>query len=364
MTGGQVRPIKCQNCGYAQKYSKQRPGEKPAFCTSHEVWLCFACRSTLDCVKHGHQFVDTAPRRDYTDAVPPNDGIYATVAEDVYHGDLASLSSSGARALLTTTPEEFDWNRRNDRGVNKNFDFGHAAHKMVLGKGNQLGLLDPKVCGHGKDGKLAKEPARTSEWQAAAAKHRREGRIPVPKWDMEKAQTMAGRVFQHRVAGRLLSRGQAEHSIYWHDDATGVRLRCRPDFLTGGLGRTICVDYKTATSASPRQFQRAVQDYGYHCQQAFYEDGLAEIGLTDVGFVFVVQSKTAPFTVSVCQIDPRDVELGRRQNRAAIELFARCTESGRWPGYDGIHTVALAGWHTKQLEEQLEEFYAVPNPTN
>ena len=134
---------------------------------------------------------------------------------------------------------------------------------------------------------------------------------------------MAGRVFQHRVAGRLLSRGQAEHSIYWHDDATGVRLRCRPDFITEGLGRTICIDYKTATSANPRQFQRAVQDYGYHCQQAFYEDGLAEIGLTDVGFLFVVQSKTAPFTVSVCQIEPADVELGRRQNRAAIERFAR-----------------------------------------
>ncbi|AKF14905.1 exonuclease VIII [Mycobacterium phage MOOREtheMARYer] len=363
MTAGAVRPIKCQNCGYAQKYSKQRPGEKPAFCTQHEVWLCFACRSTLGCEQHGHRFVDTAPRRDYTDAVPPNDGIYSNVAEEVYHGDLGSLSSSGARALLATTPEEFDWNRRNDRGVNKNFDFGHAAHKMVLGKGNQLGLLDPKVCGHGKDGKIAKEPARTSEWQAAAAKHRREGRIPMPKWDMEKAQTMAGRVHAHRVAGRLFSRGQAEHSIYWHDDATGVRLRCRPDFLTDGLGRTICIDYKTSTSANPAQFQRAVIDYGYHQQQAFYEDGLAEIGLTDAGFLFVVQSKTAPFTVSVCRIKPEIVALGRRQNRAAIELFARCTEEGRWPGYDGIQEVGMAGWATQQIEASLEEFYAL-QPTN
>lgn len=361
MTAGEVRPLKCGNCGFAQKYSKQLPGEIPAYCKTHGVWLCAGCREHLDCGKLGHEIVDTAPARTYSGDVPPNDGIYSTVDEAVYHGDLASLSSSGARALLSTTPEEFDWNRRNDRGVNKNFDYGHVTHKMVLGRGNALALLDPKVCGHDAKGNVAKQPQSTAEWKQAEAMARRQGKIPVAKWDMEKAQTMAGRVFQHRVAGRLLSKGNAEHSIYWHDDATGVRLRCRPDWLTDGLGRTICIDYKTSTSANPRQFQRAVQDYGYHQQQAFYEDGLAEIGLTDVGFLFIVQSKTAPYTVSVCQIEPADVELGRRQNRAAIELFARCTESGRWPAYDGIHTVSLAGWHTKQIEESLEAFY---QPTN
>lgn len=357
MTAGEVRPLKCQNCGYAQRYSKQLPGERPAFCVEHTTWLCIACRVHLRCEDLRHQIVDYATRDDVTSAVPPNDGIYSRIPEDVYHGDLGSLSSSGARALLTTTPEEFDWNRRNDRAVNRNFDYGHVTHKMVLGEGNQLALLDPKVCGHDAKGNIAKQPQSTAEWKAAEALARKQGKIPVAKWDMEKAQTMAGRVFQHRVAGRLLSKGSAEHSIYWHDDATGVRLRCRPDFLTDGLGRPICVDYKTATSANPRQFQRAVQDYGYHCQQAFYEDGLRELGLEDVGFLFVVQSKTAPFTVSVCSIDPADVELGRRQNRAAIELFARCTESGRWPGYDGIQQVSLAGWATKAIEESLEEFY-------
>ena len=358
MTAGEGRPLKCQNCGFAQKYSRQLPGEIPAFCKSHGNWFCAACREHLDCVRLKHEIVDQAPATVPSGAVPKNDGIFTWIDEDVYHGDLSSLSSSGARALLATTPEEFDWNRRNDRGVNKNFDYGHVTHKMVLGKGGALAMLDPKVCGHTADGKIAKVPQSTSEWKAAEAQARRHGKIPVAKWDMDKAQTMAGRVFQHRIAGRLLSRGQAEHSIYWHDDATGVRLRCRPDFLTEGLGRTICVDYKTATSANPAQFQRAVIDYGYHQQQAFYEDGCAELGLENVGFLFVVQAKTAPFTVSVCRIKPEVVELGRRQNRAAIELFARCQESGRWPGYDGIHEVGMAGWAPSQIEESLEKFYA------
>ncbi|AYD84628.1 RecE-like exonuclease [Mycobacterium phage Paito] len=360
MTAVGLPPHKCENCGYAQKYSKQRPGEKPAFCAEHERWLCFACRTLMGCVDAGHKLDAQAPRRDYTDQVPPNDGIYAWIDEDVYHGDMMSLSSSGARDLLNITPEEFDFARRVPRDPNKNYDFGHAAHKMVLGKGAKLKMLDPKVHGLKADGKPAQNPTSTAMWRKSAADARKQGLIPVAKSDMEKAQTMAGRVFQHRVAARLLSKGRAEHSIYWHDDATRVRLRCRPDFITEGLGRTICVDYKTATSANPRQFMRAVAEYGYHQQQAFYEDGLAEIGLTDVGFLFIVQSKTAPFTVSVCEIDPEIVELGRRQNRVAIELFARCMKQDRWPGYDGIQTVGMAGWAVKQIEDQLEEFELQP----
>lgn len=361
MTRG-LPPERCENCAYAAKYTKQEKGEKPAFCSNHGVWLCKACRDgIMGCTAAGHRIEAIAPRVDVT-GIPPNDGIYSNIADDVYHSDLTSLSSSGARALLAGTPEEFDFARRTPADPNKNYDFGHAAHKMVLGIGSRLALLDPKVCGHTKDGKIAANPASTSEWKAAAAAARKRGQLPIAKWDMEKAQTMAGRVFQHPIARRLLSGGAAEHSIYWHDDATGVRRRIRPDYLPDGMKRPLCIDYKTAKSANPEQFQRAVVDYGYHCQQAFYEDGLAEIGLLDVGFLFVVQSKDAPYTVSVCQIDPEVVELGRRQNRMALEIFARCQESGQWPGYDGIHTVGMAGWARKQAEETIETFYQSQQP--
>lgn len=347
---------KCDNCGYANKYTRQKLGEKAGYCSAHESWLCEGCRDLIGCTAAGHKIEHLPARVDVT-GIPPNDGIYSTVDDDVYHSDLHSLSSSGARDLLSSTPEEFDFKRRTPRDPNKNYDFGHAAHKMVLGKGSRLALLDPKVCGHAADGKLAKVPQATSEWKKAAAKARSEGKLPIAKSEMEKAQLMAGRVFEHRVASRLLSGGRAEHSIYWHDDATGVRRRIRPDYLPELPGRQLCVDYKTATSADPRQFQRAVVDYGYHMQQAYYEDGLAELGFTDVGFLFVVQSKTAPYTVSVCQIDPDVVELGRRQNRMALELFARCIETDTWPGYDGIQPVGMAGWAVKQIEESLESFY-------
>ena len=346
-------PDRCGNCGFAQKYSRQKPGEKPAFCVDHNAWLCFSCRCELHCQEAGHKIDAMPPRVDVT-GIPPNDGVYATIDDEVYHSDLGSLSSSGARDLLSSTPEEFDFNRRTPRDPNRNYDFGHAAHKMVLGRGSRLKMLDPKKVGLKADGKPAAVPTSTSMWKNAAKAAREQGQIPIAKADMERAQTMAARVFQHRVAARLLADGRAEHSIYWHDDTTGVRLRCRPDFITDGLARTVVIDYKTAVSASKSHFDSAIKSFGYHQQQAFYEDGLAEIGLTDVGFLFVVQSKTAPYTVAVRPIDPEAVELGRRQNRVAIELFARCMERDRWPGYDGIQPASgLPAWLVKQIEESL-----------
>lgn len=92
MTATGLPRERCENCGFAQKYSKQRPGEKPAFCTNHERWLCFACRSQMGCQDLGHQIAAQAPRRDYSDRVPPNDGEYAWIDDDVYHSDLDSLS--------------------------------------------------------------------------------------------------------------------------------------------------------------------------------------------------------------------------------------------------------------------------------
>lgn len=353
-------PDRCENCAYASKYSKQEPGEVPAFCKSHGYWLCASCRDSMGCTASGHPIVGIATRVDVT-GIPPNDGKYASIPDDVYHADLTSLSSSGARALLRGTAEEFDYNRRKPSDPNKNYDFGHAAHKMVLGVGSKLALLDPKVCGHTKDGKVAANPASTSEWKAAAAAARKRGQLPIAKWDMEKAQTMAGKVFQHRIARRLLSDVEAEHSIYWHDDETGVRRRIRPDAMPV-KGRPIVIDYKTAADASDAAFERSVAEYGYHMQQAFYEDGLAELGLVDVGFLFVVQSKTAPYSVNVCQIRPEIVELGRRQNRVAIEIFDRCSSSGVWPGWEGIHTVGMAGWSKKLAEERIEAHYQTQSP--
>jgi hypothetical protein len=278
---------------------------------------------------------------DHTAVLP--DGIYSRISDIAYHSDHDTLSSSGARTLTTYTPEEFKAQLDEPPNPKPAYDMGHACHKMVLGEGAQLVRVDAR------------------DWRTNAAKEKREkawalGKAPLLKSQIELAQRMAGNVFEHRVAAKLLEAGAAELSGYWHDHATGVRLRFRPDWLPDvGAGRPIIVDYKTAASANPRRFIKSAADYGYHQQGAWYIDGLAEVsGAADAAFIFIVQQKDPPFLVSVCQLDAEAIELGRRQNRAAIELYAACRDANRWPGYEGITTLSLPRWAIAQIEADLQ----------
>lgn len=352
---------KCQNCGYSSRHTKQQPGEKPEFVGCCKRWLCAACRNDFGCTGDSDHTSLPGARNGYPNGVPPNDGIYGKIPDTVYHGDPTSLSSSGARTIFTSTPAAFYQERITPRAPKKVYDEGHLAHWLVLGEGSKITVLDPKIHGRTKDGKIAEEPARTSMWRDAVAKARENGTVPIHIDIYREAQRMAGKVFDHPLAKKLLERGDAEMSGYWHDDETLARLRFRPDWLPDRPGqRMICVDYKSAKSANPILFRRSVEDYGYHCQAAWYLDGLREVGVADdAGFVFIVQEKTPPYLVSVVQLEPEDIERGRRQNRAAIDLYARCMESGVWPGYgEGLHTVGLSNWARTRIDDQLTELTA------
>lgn len=284
---------------------------------------------------------------------PERDGIYSHITDAYYHSDKDSLSSSGARIITQATPMEY-LAQLLEPPTKRVWDFGSIAHKMVLGEGGQFAVLDPAIHGRTKEGKVSTSPAATAAWKEAEKLARDRGKTPIAKAQLEMAQRMAGKVFEHRLAAKLLEAGSAELSCYWHDEQTGVRLRCRPDFLPDTPGRPLIVEYKTATTANPRRFAKSMLDYGYHQQAAWNIDGLAACaGVEDAGFVFIVQQKDPPWLVSVCQLEPEDIARGRAQNRAAIDLYAKCRESGIWPGYDGLYTVALPGWARHQIEDDL-----------
>lgn len=351
-------PDLCQNCGYSKRHSRQRDDEVLRFCANCKAWLCEACRVEVrQCEQHGHAVVERPGNSTLQSEVPKEDGWYPRVPESVYHADPDSLSSSGARLLIKETPEEFRHQQDQPPDPKPQYDFGHAAHKMVLGEGQQIFVLDPAIHGRTKDGEIAKVPAATSKWKAAEAQARESGRLPITKANMDIAQRMAGRVHTNPIAARLFMSGMPEVSGYWHDQATGVRCRFRADWLPDRPGRMICVDYKTALSADPKKFEKSLVDYGYHQQAAWYLDGLREVGIADdAAFLFIVQKKTPPFPVSLVQIRPEDVELGRRQNRRALELYARCRAEKSWPGYgDGIHVVGLPAWAASQIEASLAD---------
>jgi hypothetical protein len=280
-------------------------------------------------------------RTEADDVIPPEDGVYADISDTDYHSDKDSLSSSGARTLLWSSPEKFEAEQRKPPNPKPEYDFGHVAHRLILGKGSDVVIVDAETW-RGSEARQAQEDA----WAT--------GQVPILAKNHETAKLMAARVREHPTAGALLAVGDAEVSGWWHDEATDARLRWRADWLHPGRSRLIIVDYKTAKDASPAGFSKSIGEYRYHQQDGWYRDGVIANDLdADPLFLFIAQEKTAPYAVSVHEIPPDALDRGRALNRKAIDIYAQCRRTGQWPGYgDSIHTAEIPAY-TRYREEAL-----------
>lgn len=260
-----------------------------------------------------------------------------------YHSDRTSLSSSGARLLLPpSTPEKFRYAMDHPRPPKREYDFGHVAHRLILGAGSEIAIVDA-------------DSWRTNAAKAQADEARAANKVPVLAHVYTEAEAMAARVTEHPVAGSLLAEGRAEASVYATDPMTGTRLRARPDWMTNlRSGRLALVDYKTTTNAAPTVFAKSVGSYGYDMQADWYRRvcALASLG-DDSAWLFIAQEKTAPYAVSVNELTGDDIRNAGLLNRRAIDTFARCTDTNHWPGWDSINLIDLPKWAVYEREDIL-----------
>jgi hypothetical protein len=270
----------------------------------------------------------------------PEPGFYPDIPEADYHGDRDSLSVSGAKTLLRA-PALFRYEQ--DHPVHKDvFDFGTAAHALVLGVGADLVI-------HEYDAEKVRSPKATNAWKDQQAEVRKAGGVLLLPEEHDVVQAMADELSGHKLAMDLLSDGQPEVSAYAPDEHTGIMRRCRYDWLRDDLG----VDYKSCADASPGGFGRAVAAFGYHQQHPWYLDLARDLGQPLKGFVFIAQMKTPPYLIGIYELEPEAVAVGRDLNRRALERFRDCRDSGLWPGFvpnDQITPIDIPRWAYTQGE--------------
>lgn len=175
-------------------------------------------------------------------------------------------------------------------------------------------------------------------------------RVVISADQYEVAMRQAESVRTLPDVAEALGTGRAEVSAFWNDTETGVLCKCRPDWVypvadTGA----ILLDVKTYSDASPDEFRRQVARKAYHKQAAFYTDGYAQAARTDVlAFVFLAVETEYPYAASAVMLDEQSIDQGRYEYRTNVDTYARCIESGIWPGYStGIETVSLPNWAFK-----------------
>ncbi|GAA1065280.1 PD-(D/E)XK nuclease-like domain-containing protein [Streptomyces asiaticus] len=253
-------------------------------------------------------------------------GLHTDLTNEAYHADKTSLSSSGARKLLPPScPAKFRYEQDHPQPASKTFDYGNAAHKLVLGNGPDLEVVPGARWDTGKA-------------KAHIAEIRERGGIPLKKHEMQMVKDMAAAIRRHPLAAALLdpAYGAPEQSGFWIDDASGIRCRVRFDWLPSHQGgRLIIPDYKTTTDASNDAMQKDIEKYGYNQQADWYETGARALGLGDQNaeLLLIAQEKKPPYLVNVIGITLGSRVIAGAKNRHAIETFAKCTATGYWPGY-------------------------------
>lgn len=278
-------------------------------------------------------------------------GLYDITAE-AYHSDPVadgSLSSTGARKLLTMCPAAFRHWQLHGSEHQQVFDFGRAAHAVVLGVGDPLCVIDAED--------YRTKAARTQRDNAYAM-----GQTPVLPQEHRQIMAMAKAIRNNETAMALLDRdsGYPEQTLVWTDPKSQVVCRAMLDWLPQPVEdqRLVVVDYKTTASANPEEIAKSVYKYGYHQQADFYLRGIRELGV-DGGipgaFVFLFQEKFPPYLITPVQLDQSAMEWGRIANDKALDKYRECTTTGNWPGYaSDIISVSLPGYATRQYENAYD----------
>lgn len=262
-------------------------------------------------------------------------GLYADIDESTYLDDNGldpalgrSLSASGAKTLTGGTPARFAYEREHGREDKRAYDVGHGAHRFILGKGSEIVRVHA-------------DSWRTKAAQLQADIARACGKVPLLVDDYRAALNMAKAVKRHPTFGRFFTEGEAEVSAYWIDEATGITLRCRFDWVHPRA----LIDVKTAVDASPDGFAKAVANFRYDMQAAHYIEGYEVLTGRRLPFVFVVVEKTEPYLVAAYTLPAEALERGARDNARAREVFAACESAGEWPGYSSeIQQLDMPAW--------------------
>lgn len=260
-------------------------------------------------------------------------GIYDGISNNDYHADPA-LGSTSLKTLALKTPAHYQWDQKHPKSSDA-FTLGTAAHSLILdGDTSSIVIVEA-------DNWLTKA-AKEAKAAALAA-----GKQPLLTKEMAQVEAMRDSVMSHEVASQYFTGHMAEQSVFWEEG--GLMLKCRPDAWLPG----VIVDLKTTVDANPNKFGKTAFDFGYFMSSAHYIDGVKAATDEDVKFLFVNVEKTAPYLVSVTELDAYTLDYGRQALDRAKRIYSECTASGNWPGYPAVEPVGLPAYANYQLDDLL-----------
>lgn len=278
-------------------------------------------------------------------------GLLRLTAEE-YHSDpapRASLSSTLGKLLLTKSPRHA-WHaspRLNpawEPKDSKTFDIGRAAHRAVLGRGDDYVAIPDEVL-------ASNGAASTAAAKAFIAAQREAGRTPLKADEVDQVEAMAA-IAHARLSEHGITLDPARSELAAVAEIDGIYCRAMFDNVDADPRGPI-YDFKTCEDASPQACLRAVLNYGYDFQAEHYRAVWKGATGEDRPFVFIFQEKPAPHEVTLIRLSGSFQEMAQRRAVRARTLWGDCLRANNWPGYPvGFHEVDPPAW---LVEREMQE---------
>jgi hypothetical protein len=284
----------------------------------------------------------------------PGEGMWLPLSERCYHGAaLSCIVSRGQLELLRKSPAAYHGRYvAEPRTVvdedTKALRVGRLFHAATVEPERWATFaVPPKVDRRTREGKAA-----YAQWQAEHP-----GAEGVDAAEYELALALSRAIAEHPLASQLCSgcTGVSERALIWRDRETGLLCRARID---RSLERPIAVDAKSfGKTPTPELFAREVLTRWYHGQAAFYLDGLLCVTGVEHRFPFVVVHKEPPHEVLVAELGPAEIEMGRREYRAALRELVWRREKNDWlaPWQREPQVITFDGWAFRNSPEWSDE---------
>lgn len=226
---------------------------------------------------------------------------------------------------------------------------------QILGTATHYAVLQPDVF----DERVIEGPChdrRAKAWIAAASDTPARSILLRPK-DYDAALYMRDAVYAHEAARSLLDRATArELTVLWDHDE-GVACKARIDLLVPELAMT--VELKTAHSAARSVFERALFNFAYYSQGAWYMDAINAVQseVRYLNHAIIAVEPEAPYAVNAFLPGEDVIQLGRQELRPWVRIYADCIRTGVWPTESHEYSqmfrdISLPPWGAQKIEER------------
>ena len=165
------------------------------------------------------------------------------------------------------------------------------------------------------------------------------------------------------ILPRLVANGRTETSFYGRDEATGLKVKIRPDclLLEENVGFNMVLSVKTTSATSLEGFMRDAAKYRYELAEGMYLQVASEItGRKFTGTLMLIAQTVIPYQCALLWLDAEDLECGRYKNRQALDVVKHAKETNSWPGFEafaedkatGMIHVRFPEWIKGELKPQ------------